>query len=200
MELVLVRHAQTVDEARGLCYGRLDFALSETGRGQCMCLAERLSGEQVAAVVSSPRLRARDTALAIAELHGHPVIVLDELQELDFGDLEGRPYDEIAATRPELYRQWMSAPTTVSFPGGEGYADLRLRVADAVSQLRTAYEGRLVVAVTHAGVVRAVLADALGMPHDRIFRLAVEPASITRVEWREDTVVVRGFNLTPRDT
>lgn len=195
MELLLVRHAEPTEDARGRCYGRLDIELSESGREQCRRLAAQLSGEPVAAIVCSPRLRARDTADAIAEPHRLPVTVLDQLRELDFGELEGRTYEEIAASRPELYERWMTEPTTLRFPGGEGYADLHARVADAVAQLRATYDGRVVVAVTHGGVVRAVLAEALGMPHDRIFRLAVDTASITRVEWCEGVAVVRSFNL-----
>ncbi|MEX2612473.1 MAG: alpha-ribazole phosphatase [Gaiellaceae bacterium] len=195
MELVLVRHAEPTEDARGSCYGRLDIELSDSGREQCRRLAAHLSGEPVAAIVCSPRLRARDTADAIAEPHRLPVTVLDQLRELDFGEFEGRTYEEIAASRPELYERWMTEPTTLRFPGGEGYADLHARVADAVAQLRATYDGRMVVAVTHGGVVRAVLAEALGMPHDRIFRLAVDTASITRVEWCEGVAVVRSVNL-----
>jgi alpha-ribazole phosphatase len=195
VELVLVRHAEPTEDARGRCYGRLDVALSKSGREQCRRLAAHLSDEPVAAIVCSPRLRARDTADAIAEPHGLPVTVLDQLRELDFGELEGRTYDEIAACRPELYERWMTEPTTLRFPGGEGYADLHARVIDAVAQLRATHDGRMVVAVTHGGVVRAVLADALGMSHDRIFRLAVDPASITRVEWSDGVAVVRSVNL-----
>ena len=121
--------------------------------------------------------------------------VLDQLRELDFGELEGRTYEEIAASRPELYEQWMTEPTTVCFPGGEEYADLHARAADAVAHLRATYDGRVVVAATHGGVVRAVLAEALGMPHARIFRFAVDTASITRVEWCEGVAVVRSVNL-----
>jgi alpha-ribazole phosphatase len=195
VELVLVRHAEPTDDARGRCYGRLDVELSESGREQCRRLAAHLSGEPVAAIVCSPRLRARDTADAIAKPHSLPVTVLDPLRELDFGELEGRTYEEIAASRPELYEQWMTRPTTVRFPGGEGYTDLHARAADAVARLRATYDGRTVVAVTHGGVVRAVLAEALGMPHDRIFGLAVDTASITRVLWYEGVAIVRCLNL-----
>lgn len=195
MELVLVRHAEPTEEARGRCYGRLDVELSERGRAQCEQLAATLSEVPVAAVVSSPRLRARDTARAIAERHGLDVSVLEELRELDFGELEGHTYEEIASSHPDLYARWMRAPTTVRFPGGEGYADLHARAVAVVSRLRATYAGQLVVAVTHAGVVRAVLAEALGMPHDRIFRLAVDTASVTRLKWLENTPIVRGVNL-----
>ncbi len=195
MELLLVRHAEVVDDARGRCYGRLDVPLSAEGREQARALAVRLSTEEVAAVVSSPRVRARDTAAFIAEPHCLPLATLDELCELDFGELEGLTYDEIAATRPELYEQWMTEPTTVEFPGGESFADLQARAATALAQLREGDEGRIVVAVTHGGVVRAVVAAALGMPDDRIFGVSVDTASITHVGWSESGVVVRSVNV-----
>jgi broad specificity phosphatase PhoE len=196
VELVLVRHAEPTDDFRGRCYGRLDIELSEAGVMQSRRLATALADEPVAALVSSPRVRARATADAIAEPHGLTVQVVDDLRELDFGDVEGMTYDEIAVTRPEFYAQWMASPTTVRFPGGEGYVELQARVLAAVAGLREAYEGRVVVAVSHGGPIRAVAAEALGLAPDRIFRLAIEPASITRVAWHDGVPTVRCLNQT----
>jgi alpha-ribazole phosphatase len=196
VELVLVRHAEAADEARGRCYGRLDVGLSAAGRTQCGGLAATLASLRVDAVVSSPLRRARDTASVIAEPHGLRVQVRDGLGELDFGEVEGMTYDEIAASRPQLYAQWMSAPTTVVFPGGESYAELQARVAEAVSALRDDFDGRTVVAVTHGGPIRAVLVDILGLPADRMFRVAVDTGSITRLAWQGDIPIVRCVNAT----
>ncbi len=195
MRLVLVRHAEPADDARGRCYGSLDVDLSAGGRAQSTKLAELLAAERVAAVVSSPRRRAVDTARAIATAHNLDVTILDGLRELDFGELEGRSYDEIATSQPELFEQWMRAPTTVRFPGGEAYDDLRARTLEAVSGLRQMYGGDLVVAVTHGGVIRAVLAEVLGMPAEHIFRLAVDTASLTRVDWIERVPIVCYTNV-----
>jgi alpha-ribazole phosphatase len=194
MELVLVRHAEVSEEARGRCYGRRDFGLSDRGRQQSLRVAEHLADQPVAAIVSSPSRRARETADAIAAPHQLAVTVVDELSELDFGELEGLTYEEMESTWPELYAVWMTEPASVAFPGGEALADLQARVAAAVAQLRALHDGSVVVAITHAGVVRAVLADALGIPDDRYFRIDVEPASITRVEWRDGAAVVRVVN------
>jgi alpha-ribazole phosphatase len=194
MRLVLVRHAEAEASARGRCYGSLDVGLSATGRFQCSSLARMLAPEPVAAVVSSPRVRAVETAVAIAEPHGIEVHVDDDLRELDFGELEGRMYDEIAASLPELYVAWMTTPTAVRFPGGECYADLRARSLAAVASLHDAYQGQTVVAVTHGGVVRAVLSDVLGIPDEHIFRIAVEPGSVSVFEWVDGVPVVLGVN------
>jgi broad specificity phosphatase PhoE len=195
MRLVLVRHADVDDSARGRCYGTLDVGLSPAGRSQAAALARMLASELVAAVVSSPRVRAVETATAIAEPHALDVGVVADLRELDFGELEGRTYDEIAASEPELYAAWMTTPTEVRFPAGESYADLRARSLAAVAALRSAHDRETVVAVTHGGVVRAILSDALGTPDELIFRLAVEPGSVSTVEWIEGEPLVRCVNL-----
>ncbi|HEY1317953.1 MAG TPA: alpha-ribazole phosphatase [Gaiella sp.] len=199
MRLVLVRHAETEKSARGRCYGSLDVGLSPAGKAQCARLAEALAADRVAAVVSSPRTRALETAQAIAEPHSVEVHVDSDLQELDFGELEGRPYDEIAEEMPDLYAAWMTTPTRVEFPGGESYADLARRARGAVERLRRQRVDGTAVAVTHGGIVRAVLADVLGIPDDRIFRIAVEPASVAIVEWVEDvpTLVALGGGAYP---
>jgi broad specificity phosphatase PhoE len=194
MRLVLVRHAETDESARGRCYGSLDVRLSAAGREQCVRLGQALAGERIATVVSSPRMRAVETARAIAEPHHLVVAVEPALRELDFGELEGRTYDEIAASRPELYARWMTCPTQVRFPGGESYADLRGRALPAIDALRHGLGGGTGVVVTHGGIVRAVLADVLGIPDERIFRVTVDPASLTVVEWVDSVPVARVVN------
>jgi len=186
MRLVLVRHAETEESARGRCYGSLDVGLSPTGKAQCAWLAQALAAERLTAVVSSPRTRAVETAQAIAAPHAIEVRVDPDLQELDFGELEGRTYDEIAAEMPGLYAAWMTTPTRVHFPGGESYSDLAGRALRAVEMLRRQPVEGTAVVVTHGGIVRAVLADVLGIPDDRIFRIAVEPASLATVDWIEN--------------
>lgn len=194
MRLALVRHAETAEDTRGRCYGRLDVGLSVAGRGQCARLADVFRSEPVRSVWASPAIRARETAEAIAAPHRLDVGILASLRELDFGELEGRAYDEIAVSDPELYERWMTAPTTVRFPGGESYADLQERVEAGIAALQAQPDAGLVAVVTHGGVVRAVLRTVLGLPAERIFRIAVEPASVTIVDWIDDEPIVRAVN------
>jgi alpha-ribazole phosphatase len=194
MRLVLVRHAETEASARGRCYGSLDVGLSAVGRSQCAALAQAFESEPISSVVTSPRVRAVETAAAIAERHGVEVRVDADVRELDFGELEGRTYDEIAESLPEVYAQWMTQPTRVRFPGGESYADLANRSARAVRSLRAELDGRTAVVVTHGGVIRSVLSAVLAIPAERIFRIAVDPASLSIVEWVEGTPVVLAVN------
>jgi alpha-ribazole phosphatase/probable phosphoglycerate mutase len=194
MRLVLVRHGEPEASARGRCYGALDVGLSAVGQAQSERLGRALRSVDVAAIVSSPRRRAFETAAVVARPHSLDVRVESRLAELDFGELEGRTYDEIAAELPDLYAEWMTRPTEVRFPEGESYAELETRVLASVAQLREELGGLTVVAVTHGGVVRAVLRDALGLPRERVFRISVEPASVSIVEWLDREPIVRCVN------
>jgi alpha-ribazole phosphatase len=191
--LILVRHCEPQEDAGGLCYGRLDIGLSAAGRKHAKQLAAALARHEWDAVHSSPRLRAHETAAAVAGTSD--VIVDDGLREIDFGELEGRTYDEIAATDPELYRAWMERPTSVQFPGGESFADLKVRAVESLERIRAAHEAAVVVA--HGGVLRAGLAAWLGMPDEAIFRLDQRYGGVTIVEWLDGVPLVRLMNGEP---
>jgi alpha-ribazole phosphatase len=189
--LILVRHCEPQEDARGLCYGRLDIGLSDAGREHANRLGTALRRHQWDAVYSSPRLRARETAVAV----NRDVLIDDDLREIDFGELEGRSYDEIAATDPELYRAWMDRPTSVRFPGGESFAELKVRALEALDRIRAVHEAAVVV--THGGVLRGGLAAWLGMPDEAIFRLDQRYGGVTIVDWLDGMPLVRLMNGEP---
>jgi alpha-ribazole phosphatase len=190
--LILVRHCEPQEDSRGFCYGRLDIGLSPAGREHAASLAARVAEQPYDAVYASPRTRAIDTAIPIAAERGLEPVVDDDLREIDFGELEGRPYDEIAQTDPDLYRAWMETPTQVRFPGGEGFADVKGRAITAFERIRVRHESAVVV--THGGVVRAGLAAWLGMPDEAIFRLTQDYGGVTIVDWLGAAPLVRLMN------
>ena len=186
--LVLVRHAEPAEDARGRCYGSLDVGLSARGRVEAAALPGKLAAEALEAVYVSPRTRTRETAASL----GVQVLEDERLCELDFGTFEGRTYEEIAAAEPEVWQQWMSAPTTVWFPGGESYAELKARATTALDEIRR--RDACAAGVTHGGVVRAALAAWLELPDSAIFRLAQDYCGVTIVDWLDDEPVVRLVN------
>jgi broad specificity phosphatase PhoE len=192
--VVLVRHAETEKSARGRCYGRLDVRLSARGLRQAEALA--LVDHRFAAVYSSPLARALDTARPIADAQGLEPIVLDAIVELDFGEVEGLRFDEIEAARPELFRAWMDEPARVRFPGGEGLADLRARVLPALAEIRARHEREAVAVVAHGGVIRVVLAEALGLDDGALFRLDLSEGGVSVVDWLDGVPLLRAANAT----
>jgi broad specificity phosphatase PhoE len=195
LRLYLVRHAATDEWAAGRCCGRTDVALSAEGRRSAGRLAAAFADLGVAAVYSSPLRRAVATAEPIAAAAGREVAPCDGLAEIDFGTFEGRTLDEIALAEPELYARWMTVPTTVRFPGGESYADVRDRAVAAARAIVRRHPGQAAVAVAHGGPIRAVLGTALGMPDDAVFRLGVPHAAVSVVEWIDDQPVVGGLDV-----
>jgi len=174
----LIRHGEPAEESRQRCYGSLDVGLSATGRNQMAQVAGWLRGEPIAAIHSSPRSRALESAHILAAAPACPVEIVAELREIDFGDFEGLSYDEIALRYPDLYRQWMERPTEVQFPHGESFAEMRARVLRAFERIRRELEEETVAIVSHGGVNRILMAWALRMPDDCIFRLAQDHAAV----------------------
>lgn len=168
----LIRHGEPSPETRGRCYGHLDVKLSAEGRRQMQTIAEKLSGEPIIAIYSSPRQRAMESAAILAERLRCSITADERFQEIDFGDFEGKLYDDIARKYPEIYRQWMEYPTETQFPNGESFTGMKARVIDAAHELYALHRGKTIVAVSHGGVNRILLAAAMGIPDANIFRIA----------------------------
>jgi alpha-ribazole phosphatase len=174
----LIRHGEPAEEARHRCYGSLDVGLSAAGRNQMARVAEWFQGEPIGAIYSSPRSRALESAHILAAATGCVFEPVQDLREIDFGDFEGLRYDEIAVRYPDLYRKWMERPTEVQFPDGESFQGMQARVLGAFEKIRREREGQTIAIVSHGGVNRILIAWALHMPDDCIFRLAQDHAAI----------------------
>jgi alpha-ribazole phosphatase len=192
--LILVRHGEPEEAARGRCYGKLDVGLSDAGRDQIERVSRALASSDVAVVYASPRQRAVESARIVARPHGVAPVIVDDLGEIDFGLFEGLAYDEAALAYPEIYRTWMERPTEVAFPGGESFARMRERVARAVLALRNAHRRQTVAVVSHGGTNRVALAEALNLASADVFRFDQSFASVNIVDYFDDTPLVRLIN------
>jgi broad specificity phosphatase PhoE len=185
----LCRHGETSARAQGRCHGRFDAGLSPLGKRQAVELAERLAGEELGAVYSSPLGRARETAVVVAARHELAPLELAGLSEIDFGRLEGLTYAEAERRFPEVYRRWMQEPLRVRFPGGEDYESLRRRASEALDEIRRRHPGETVAVVSHAGPLRAWLAGFLELSDPFVLELGY--GSVRLVEWLGGAPTVR---------
>jgi alpha-ribazole phosphatase len=188
--LWLIRHPEPEAAAEGRCYGSKDWQLSEAGLRQAHAIAAQLAAEPLAAIYTSPRRRCMQAAELLSAGRACPVETLDALRELDFGDFEGRRYEEIEARYPALYREWMERPTEVRFPGGENFHDMRARVLAAAADLRSRHSEEAIALVTHGGVNRILLAEALGMKPEHIFRIGQQYGAVNLIRYFGDTPLV----------
>lgn len=177
--IILVRHATTPATGRRLGGWTPGVHLDEGGRAQADAVARRLTGLDVAAVYSSPLERTRETAQAIARAQGLRVRTRRELGEVDYGEWTDRPLGQLR--RRKLWTTIQTTPSRVTFPGGESIRGMQARAVDAVESLAADHEGATIVAVSHADVIKAIVAALLGMPLDTFQRLVVAPASVSIV-------------------
>jgi alpha-ribazole phosphatase len=190
----LIRHGEPVKEARQRCYGSLDVGLSEHGRRQIAAVATRLARESLSAIYASPFSRALESARILAATTQTKPQIADGFKEINFGDFEGKTYDDIAARHPELYRQWMATPTKIRFPNGESFSDMQARVLRAFDAVRQAHEGETVAIVSHGGVNRIVIAHALQVPEECLFRIHQDHAAMNLLAFTEGIPVLQKLN------
>ncbi|HXL38434.1 MAG TPA: histidine phosphatase family protein [Ktedonobacteraceae bacterium] len=185
--LYLVRHGETMANREYRYIGTRDDPLSAHGQTQAIQLAEALSGLPVAAVYSSPLRRTYHTALPIAVRHSLEVQRVEDLRECDFGRWEGLSRAEVLESSPEdsqRLREW-EQNTSVAPPGGESFEALQQRVCIAVDRLAQAHPDQAIVLVSHVWPIKVLLSAALGAPLSSAFRIFLDPATISLIDWRD---------------
>ena len=197
--IVLVRHGVTDFTVAGKLDGRggSDPSLNAEGRRQARAAAAGVRaflGDTPASVITSSLQRAVETGAAIADAIGVGGQVDPDWDEQNFGDWDDMSMGELAARHPQELLRLRNDPTYAR-PGGEAHANLQIRVLAAFQRATEA--GGTVVVATHRKPIMTVLAHVLGIPHERIWRLATAPASLTSVEvWADGGTSVAFVNDT----
>lgn len=178
-QLLLIRHGKTDwvgDRLAGLTPG---IPLNEVGRAEAVALAARLSDTQITAVYASPVDRARETAGYVAVPRGLAVTILPGVREVDFGAWTGR---KLADLRKEaLWRTVQGQPSAMRFPDGERLIDAQSRALAALEEVRAAHPWDTVAIVSHADVIKSVVAHFAGTHFDLFQRIAIDTASVSVV-------------------
>jgi alpha-ribazole phosphatase len=190
----LARHGEVLHATEGRFFGHTDVALSPAGLAQAAALGERLAAEPIEAVYASDLLRAQQSAAPLAAARETGVVAVPPLREMAMGRWEGLTFAEIRAREPELCDRWLADPFAMPFPDGEGLAELRARALPALKELVGRHAGRRIAVVAHGGTNRVILAQALGLPLANIFRLALDYAAWSLIEYRGDGTVVHALN------
>lgn len=191
--IVLLRHGRTQANASGQLLGRLDPPLDDFGLEQAGRIAESVRAGvygEVRAVVSSPLLRARQTA----EFVGLPVEIDERFIEMDYGDFDGLPIDQVS---PETWRAWRS-DLNFAPPGGESLSDVGERVRGACVDLAERARGEgVILVVSHVSPIKAAVAWALGVDDSHSWRTHLDTGAVSLVDVERDRPVLRGFNIVP---
>jgi probable phosphomutase (TIGR03848 family) len=199
--VILLRHGRTTANTGGVLAGWTPgVQLDETGQTQVRAVAQRLAGVPLAAVVTSPLERCVQTATAVLEGRDIPLRTDDRLGEAHYGDWTGRPIKELA--KDPLWKVVQQHPSAAVFPGpeGEGLAHTQARAVAAVRTWNAELGNDAVwLACSHGDVIKAVLADALGLHLDQFQRIVVDPASISVITYTDTRPFVVRMNDTGGD-
>ncbi len=174
--IYLIRHGETQANREGVFRGRGEVPLSPAGLKQAEELRVFFAPLEVQRVLSSPLQRAAATA-AIC-FPGRHIEVQELINNLDLGRWAGRKKKEIAGEEPELWRRWLEEPERMSFPDGESLAAVKERTRAFNLLLVSASEERIAV-VTHRSVLKALLAEALGLGERWFWKFHLDNASVT---------------------
>ncbi|MFZ2511599.1 MAG: MSMEG_4193 family putative phosphomutase [Gordonia sp. (in: high G+C Gram-positive bacteria)] len=194
MTVILVRHGRSTANTSGVLAGRTEgIGLDAHGVSQAGALPGRLTEvlEDLTAVVRSPLQRCAETVAPLITQLGQraggaaPEVVDERVVEVDYGDWSNRPLRDLASE--PLWKTVQQHPAAAVFPGGEGLAEVSRRATTAVRALDKLYGGddggRPWLLCSHGDVLKAILADALGMHLDAFQRIVVDPASISVVHY-----------------
>ncbi|OIP51479.1 MAG: hypothetical protein COZ12_03605 [Deltaproteobacteria bacterium CG_4_10_14_3_um_filter_60_8] len=196
--LLLVRHAETGPDLAGKFIGATDVPLAGRGPEQADRLATYLTRFRPGVCFASPMRRTLQTAEAISAVTGLQILNDPDLREIDFGHWEGLDFQTIAAADPERVRLWSSQPDSFHFPGGEAVTSFQNRVANAAARL-SANKTDTILAVTHGGVIRAILCHLLGLAWKQYLLFAIQPAMVTIIDLYDGGGVLSGLNLGPEE-
>jgi len=172
----LIRHGETLANREGIFRGRGEVPLSPVGLKQAEELRAYFARRPVRRVLCSPLRRAVETASIC--FPGHVPEPQELVNNLDLGRWAGRRKKEIAREEPELWRCWLEEPERMSFPGGESMADVQARVRRFNGLLAGLAEESIAV-VSHRSVLKALLADALGLGERWFWKFHLDNASVT---------------------
>ena len=177
--LVLIRHGHTDTAGKRLSGWTPGVHLSARGHEQAERLVERLEGVKIDAIVSSPLERCRETAAPLARARRLTVRIRRAWIEVGYGDWTGRSISQLRRTK--LWRTVMHAPSNVRVPGGESLLEVQARAVQAALDVARDHPRGTVAVVSHADVIRLLVAHAAGTHPDHLQRWSVDTGSISAV-------------------
>ena len=191
MDVHLVRHTKP-DLPSGLCYGQADVGLADSFEDEWLILRPKLEQLDAPLVFTSPLKRCAKLAQRAVDHFHFPAALIDaSLQELNFGDWELKPWDDIPQG---IVGEWTDEHLNQAPPNGESYNDLHLRARTFLAGLAAHQQHRQVLVFTHAGVIRALVADAMKVPLREVSRVEVNYGSVTQISVDAGVTRLEFFN------
>lgn len=186
--ILLVRHGQNDWVKKNRLAGWTPGVhLNEEGQKQVEALAERLSQWPIKAIYSSPLERCMETAAALAQPHQLEAAPLETVGEVRYGDWEGKKIKKLAKNK--AWHTVQHYPSRFRFPGGESFLEVQQRAVEAIESLNAEHQKEIIVIVSHADVIKLVLAYYMGTHIDLFQRIGLSTASVSVLALGENGIV-----------
>lgn len=166
--IYLIRHCETKGNQQRLFQGRIDMDISDAGRAQLERLSERFRDIPLDALYSSPLLRAKRTAEAVAKYQPLAIQIDERLIEINGGCWEGRSWNDMPVFDPEQSRRWLEEPWNFGTEGDEPMRAVYDRMREALLDIAAANKGKQVAVVSHGCAIRNALCFAKGWPIEQL--------------------------------
>lgn len=190
MRLILVRHGKTATDNPEKCHGFTDIDLSEEGYRQADQLAARFKDNKIDAIYSSTLRRGIETAERIASAHGIKVNSAPELNEVNFGQIEGITFAEACEVFPEVTELWRRGSIEVCFPLGEKFLDFVNRVNAFIKKLKHHRDDETIMLVGHGGPYKVLVCTLLGLPIEHYWQFKFDMASVSLIDIYETGAIL----------
>jgi len=163
IRLFIIRHGETDFNKKNMMQGRgIDAPLNATGKKQSEQIARALKNEKADQVIASSMIRSIQTAQALAISHSLPIQSYEELDEMNFGDLEGRRSIEIEEELDRIHREWAGGNISQPMPGGESPLEVYERSDGRMQELMSNSDQQTIFLVLHGRLIRILLSEWLG--------------------------------------
>jgi ribonuclease H / adenosylcobalamin/alpha-ribazole phosphatase len=193
---LLLRHGETPMSVQKRYAGRSDVPLTDTGVLQAAAAAKRLASAGIEVIVTSPLLRATQTAQEVAEVTGAPVVTDEGFRETDFGAWDGLTFAEVRQRWAADVTAWLADPA-VAPPGGESLVEVGARVTEALHRVLAGHQQQTILIVSHVTPIKTLVAAALLAPPAALYRMHLDVAALCEIDWYADgPAVLRSFNDT----
>ncbi len=189
--LIFVRHGEAEGNIKRHFHGFYNSALTENGREQIKRAAARLKDTQIDAIYSSDLTRAFETAQEIAKGRGLSVTIDERFREINGGEWEDVPWDDLPDKFSESYSHWLNEPYKLQMPSGESMADFSARLIAASTELAQKHEGQTICIATHGTAIRVLLCYFYGWPLEKLNDVVwCDNAAITEIGYENNAFFV----------
>ena len=202
MQIILVRHGETMANKTQLVLGTSDVPLTELGRDQAKAAAQKISLIEPSPTIlfSSPYQRAKETAGYISNVIGLNPIFIDGLKEMNSGEMEGIKASEMDDKYPEYMKNWRRDRSTARPPGGETLEEVHSRAWKSILDIFNEYGESLVVVVAHLFPIQGILCNVLGIKSNNFEKLVIDLGSLSYIEIQSNSYrLLRMNDICPID-